>query len=258
MLKRTTGLLLLLLTALATGCASTAGPPPGETDAVTPGDPLERFNRSVYRFNDAADRALMKPLAEGYQKVTPRPVRKGVGNFFSNLDDVTVLVNDILQFKPERAATTFSRLVWNSTVGLAGLIDVATPMDLPKHQEDFGQTLGYWGVDPGPYLVLPFLGPSTVRDGSGLVVDYYTDPVYYIEDDTARWSAVALRTVDRRAGLLRAGQILDDAALDPYAFLRDSYLQRRQHLIHDGNPPLEDMDTLDPLEQFERQEAGGS
>ena len=255
---------MLLFAVLAAGCASTAGPPPEAEEATAaedtevPGDPLEEFNRSIYRFNDAADRALMKPLAQGYQKVTPRLVRKGVSNFFDNLGDVTVLVNDLLQLKPHRAAVTFSRLGWNSTVGLAGLVDVATPMGLTKHDEDFGQTLGYWGVDSGPYLVLPFLGPSTVRDGSGLFVDYHTDPVRHIDDETARWSAVALRTIDRRARLLRAGRVLDEAALDPYSFLRDSYLQRRQYLIHDGNPPVEDIDDLDPLEQFERQQPGGS
>lgn len=233
-----------------TGCASTPDAPPG--------DPLESFNRSVYEFNDAADRAILKPTAEGYQKVTPKPVRRGVRNFFDHLDDVTVLVNEMLQLKPERAAGTFSRLVWNSTLGLAGLIDVASSMDLPKHEEDFGQTLGYWGVDSGPYLVLPFLGPSTVRDGTGLLVDYRTDPVRYVDDETTRWSLRGLRVLDRRAELLRAGRVLDEAALDPYSFLRDSYLQRRNYLIHDGNPPLEDLDALDPLEQLEDEGAGGS
>ena len=248
--RPTTPLLFFLLAALVTGCASTPDAPPG--------DPLESFNRSVYEFNDAADRAILKPTAEGYREVTPKPVRRGVRNFFDNLDDVTVLVNEVLQLKPERAAGTFSRLVWNSTLGLAGLIDVATPMDLPKHEEDFGQTLGYWGVDSGPYLVLPFLGPSTVRDGTGLLVDYRTDPVRYVDDETTRWSLRGLRVLDRRAELLRAGRLLDEAALDPYSFLRDSYLQRRNYLIHDGNPPLEDLDALDPLEQLEDDGPGGS
>jgi len=160
-----------------------------------------------------------------------------------------VLINDLLQLKGRQAASDFSRLVWNSTVGLFGLIDVATPMDLPKHNEDFGQTLGYWGVGSGPYLVIPFLGPSSLRDGAGMVVDYYElDPIYQqIDDYHTRLAVLGLKVVDTRANLLRASRILDQAALDPYIFLREAYLQRRENLVYDGNPPPPDFGEFDDL-----------
>ena len=152
---------VMLLSLSLLGCATNGDPR----------DPLEPLNRGIYKFNDTVDKAVLKPVATGYKEAMPGPVRTAVGNFFSNLDDVLVLLNDLLQFKLEQAASDFSRLVWNTSVGIAGLIDVATPMDLPKHNEDFGQTLGYWGVNNGPYLVLPFFGPSTLRDTVGTVVD---------------------------------------------------------------------------------------
>ncbi len=236
--------LLLLAAALVAGCAGT--PVRDERD------PLEGFNRAVYQFNDDIDRAVMRPVAEGYQKITPRFIDDGITNFFNNLNDVTVLINDLLQLKFAQAASDLSRLAWNSTVGLLGFIDVATPMGLEKHNEDFGQTLGYWGVGPGPYLVLPFLGPSSVRDGFGTAVDYYgANPVSDLEDPETRWGLIALNLVDTRAGLLRASRVLDTAALDPYAFLRDAYLQRRQNLVYDGSPPPEEEDDeFDPFEEF--------
>lgn len=241
--------LLLLTTLLA--CT---GPAAAGTDGQS--DPWEGFNRAVYAFNEDFDRAILKPLAEGYQWLLPQPARTGITNVFSNLNDVVVVVNDLLQLKPQQAASDFSRLVWNSTAGLGGLFDVATPMGLPKHDEDFGQTLAHWGMGNGPYLVLPFLGPSTGRDAVGLAVDYtQLDPVGYVKDDAARWSAVALRAVDTRANLLRASRILDQAALDPYVFLREAYLQRREYLIYDGNPPppnFDDFDALPPDEPEQR------
>ena len=231
---------LITLIVIATGCASVNGP-------ADKRDPFEGFNRAMYRFNDGFDRAILKPVAEGYQQVMPRFANDGVSNFFSNLDDFYVLLNDLLQFKFGQANSDLQRIVWNSTVGLLGLIDVATAMDLPKHDEDFGQTLGYWGVGSGPYLVLPFLGPSSVRDGSGLAAKVYlrAHPLYHAEDEATFWGAVALNAVDTRAGLLRASKVLETAALDEYVFLRDAYFQQREHLIHDGNPPGNDFEMFD-------------
>ena len=202
----------------------------------------------MYTFNDTVDKAILKPVAETYEENVPQPVQTGVSNFFSNLDDILVLLNDLLQFKFEQAASDFSRIVWNSTVGLFGLIDVASEMDLPKHNEDFGQTLATWGVGDGPYLVLPFIGPSTLRDTGGLVVDYTYDPLNEIEDDEAYWAAFTLRVIDKRVELLSASRVLEEAALDPYIFMRDAYLQHRRNLIHDGNPPQEKIDLGDPDE----------
>ena len=224
---------LTLLAALGLGgCASVSGPPDER-------DPFESFNRTMYAFNDAADRAVIKPVATGYRDHVPRPIRTGIANFFGNLQDVIVLVNDLLQLKFEQGMSDFSRIVFNTTFGLLGFIDVATHMGLPKHNEDFGQTLGYWGVPPGPYLVLPFLGPSNARDAVGLVGDIYVHPMFQglITDEAVSWGAVGLRYVDLRAQLLGATKVVDEAALDPYAFVRDAYLQRRRNLVYDGNPP---------------------
>ncbi len=223
---------LVLSTALLSGCATNGDPR----------DPIEPFNRAMYTFNDAVDKAVMKPVATGYKEVLPSPVRTAVGNFFSNLDDFLVVINDLLQFKFEQALSDFGRVFWNSTVGIAGLIDVATPMDMPKHNEDFGQTFGRWGIGSGPYIVLPFLGPSSVRDGVGTVVSYHLDPVYQHNNVAERNSAVVLRAVDKRASLLGTETILETAALDPYVFMRDAYLERRRNLVYDGNPPPEDDD----------------
>ena len=226
---------VMLLSLALLGCATNGDP----------SDPLEPLNRGIYKFNDAVDKAVLKPVATGYKETMPDPVRTAVGNFFSNLDDVLVLLNDLLQFKLERAATDFSRLVWNTTVGIAGLIDVATPMDLAKHNEDFGQTLGYWGVGNGPYLVLPFFGPSTLRDAVGSAVDAQFDPVVQHTPVAERNSAIAIHGVDTRSRLLDAEKVLDEAAIDRYVFLRDAYLQRRRGLVYDGNPPREKFEDYD-------------
>ncbi len=215
---------------LVSGCAATPGPPEKK-------DPFESFNRAMYEFNDAVDRAVLKPVAKGYNKVMPDPANKGVTNFFSNLEDVVVVFNDVLQFKLAQAVSDTARVFWNTTVGLLGFIDVASALDLPKHNEDLGQTLGRWGIGNGPYLVLPFLGPSTVRDTVGTVGDFYVNPLYDIEPDGTRNWMIALNVVDKRAGLLSAGKVLEEAALDPYIFVRDAYLQRRRNLVYDGNPP---------------------
>jgi phospholipid-binding lipoprotein MlaA len=229
-LKRKFTVTLALGALLLGGCATNGDPR----------DPLEPLNRGIYQFNDAVDRGIMKPVAKGYKAVLPQPVRTGVGNFFSNLDDVVVLLNDLLQFKFGQAASDFSRLVWNTSVGILGLIDVATPMDLPKHNEDFGQTLGRWGVGNGPYLVLPLLGPSNLRDTVGLVVDYRVDPVYQQDDMADRNTAVVLRAIHKRSVLLGAEDVVQEGALDPYSFVRDAYLDRRRNLVYDGKPPKDE------------------
>ena len=215
------------------GCA-TVEPEYGETY-----DPLEGFNRAMYDFNEGLDKAVIKPLAKGYQAITPAPVDRGITNFFNNLDDVISAANNLLQFKFRRAASDVGRVAVNSTIGIGGFFDVATNMDMPRYDEDLGQTLGAWGFEPGAFIVLPVLGATTVRDGIGMVGDWYIDPITYIEDDTTRWSLRGLDIIDTRADLLSASRVLDQAALDPYAFMRDAYLQRRRSQVYDGNPPLE-------------------
>lgn len=220
---------LMMLAAALAGCAT----------PYNRKDPLEPLNRKIYKFNDTVDKAVLKPVAKGYQSVVPLPFRVMIGNFFSNLDDVVVVVNDLFQLKGKQAFSDAGRVFINSTLGFAGLVDVAGPSGYPKHNEDFGQTLGYWGIENGPYLVLPFLGPSTLRDGMGDVVDWQFYPVYRTHDMARKNSLVAINAVDKRAGLLNGENILMQAALDPYVFIREAYLQHRRNLVYDGNPPLE-------------------
>lgn len=242
--------LLLVAMWLASGCATTQGP-------RDPRDPWEGFNRTVFGFNEVADKAVVRPLAVGYTRITPRPVRTGVGNFFSNLGDVTNLFNNLLQFRFHNATVDFGRLVFNTTVGLLGLVDVASHMDLPKNNEDFGQTLGYWGVPAGPYLMLPFLGPSTVRDTPTRYVDMLTHPLYYYDNVGRRNALAGLSIVDTRAGFIPTEKILEDLPVDRYTALRDFYLQRREYLVHNGEPPGVDTgaDLFEELEELERLEA---
>jgi phospholipid-binding lipoprotein MlaA len=222
---------LLTLLVLLPGCATLKGPP-------DPHDPWERFNRTMYSFNDAMDRAVLKPVAKGYRFITPNFIEKGVSNFFSNLGEVQIIANDLLQFKLLQALADTGRLLINSTIGIGGLFDVATPMGLKKNNEDFGQTLGKWAIGSGPYLVLPFFGPSSPRDSTGLVVDYrYFDPIREVDNIKTRRALYVLDAINLRAQLLEAGVILDQAAYDPYIFMREAYIQRRRNLIYDGNPP---------------------
>lgn len=201
----------------------------------------------MYTFNDSVDRAVIRPVAQTYKDYVPSPVQTGISNFFDNLGDINVMLNNLLQFKVEAAVSDFGRILWNSTVGIFGLIDVASHMGLQKHDEDFGQTFAVWGVPDGPYIVLPFLGPSTARDSVGLVGDIYVDPLFAIDDEgTIYWGAIALRFIDTRADLLSASRILEQAAIDPYIFVRDAYLQHRRNLIYDGNPPQEETLPFDP------------
>ena len=224
---------LTLVLCLALGACAT-GP------MANPADPLEPLNRAIYSFNDTVDRAVLKPVATVYRDATPSLVRRGVGNFFGNLEDVWSFVNNVLQFKGEAAASSFMRVSVNTVFGFAGLLDVASEMRIERFTEDFGQTLGHWGVSPGPYLVLPLLGPSNLRDTAALPVDWRGDAVLYVKEEPVRYSLIGLRVVDQRAELLRAGTILDQVALDKYSFIRDAYLQRRRNLVYDGNPPEED------------------
>ncbi len=211
----------LLVLALLQGCA--VGP--------NPRDPFEPFNRGVTRFNDGLDQAIVKPVAQAYQNTVPSPVRTGVNNFFGNLSDVWSFVNNVLQAKPQAAVDSFMRVSVNTLIGLGGVLDWATPMGIERHSEDFGKTLGHWGMATGPYLVLPVLGPSTVRDAAARVVDAKGDLVLQVNDVPVRNSLYVLRAVDLRASLLRAGEVLDQAALDKYSFTRDAYLQRRGVVI---------------------------
>lgn len=222
---------LLGLALLMTACAS--GP------AANRHDPLEPFNRGVFQFNDGLDRAVIKPVATAYRDVLPSPIRTGVGNFFNNLQDAWSFVNNALQLKAEYAGNSLVRFGVNSVFGLAGVLDIATEMQIERHTKDFGHTLGYWGISPGPYLVLPLLGPSTLRDTAGLVVDQQGNLLSGVAHIPTRNSATALKLVDRRAQLLQASAMLDQVALDPYTFTRDAFLQRRQSSIYDGNPPDE-------------------
>jgi len=221
-----------LMAAMVTGCASQANK-----------DPLESINRGVYKFNDVTDRAVFKPVATAYKTVAPTPIRTGVNNFFNNLGTLTNVLNNLLQFKLANAFSEAGRFVINSTFGIAGFIDVTGMDKIPVHKEDFGQTLGYWGVGPGAYLVLPFAGPSSVRDTTGWIFDLSTtDPITYthnIGEIRLHNQLRAAQFIDKRTELLDAKDLVDDASLDPYAFMRDAYLQRRASLVQDGLVPSE-------------------
>ncbi len=211
---------------LVAGCAT--GP------NANPRDPLEPLNRHVDRFNDDVDSLVLKPVATVYKKAAPPLVRTGVSNFFNNVADIGSLLNNVLQLKLRASAEMLMRVSVNSTYGLGGVLDLASELGLERHTEDFGQTLGYWGVPPGPYLVLPILGPSTVRDTTALIVDYEGDVTGYVDPIGTRTALNGLRIVNTRANLLRLGTLLEEASLDKYSFARDAYLQRRRALVLDG------------------------
>lgn len=218
----------LLACVLAAGCATLpAGQKPDRRD------PLERYNRWMYGVNDAVDRAVLKPVAQAYARGVPSPVRRGVGNFFSTISYPRTIVNDLLQAKFADGGRDTARLIVNTVIGLT-IFDPATHMGLERNNEDFGQTLGRWGVPAGPYLMLPFLGPSTVRDSLGRVPDEYSTARHYIDDSTVKWSLVTLDVVSQRAGLLDAEAVTRET-FDPYAFIRNAWLQRREFLVRDGN-----------------------
>ncbi len=235
---------MIAMLALLSGCASTYD---------NPQDPYESYNRAMYKFNDTLDKAVIKPVAQGYDFIVPEPVSWGISNFFSNLNEITVIINDLLQGKFEQAAHDAGRFGLNSTVGVFGIFDVAGHAGYKKNNEDFGQTLGVWGAEPGAYIVLPLFGPRNVRDTFGLVGDMFTDPVMYVEGDDARLALAATRLIDTRARLLGTSKVLDEASDDQYEYIRNAYLQRRQYLVYDGNPPNaddnnEDFDLFDDMQ----------
>ena len=238
---RTSGLNRGRLAAILVGLLVLAGCASGP--AADARDPLEPLNRSIYQLNESVDRAVLKPVATAYVDVTPGPIRTGVGNFFGNLRDAWSAANAALQARPREVAENTLRFGVNTTLGLLGLLDVASEMGLERTTLDFGQTLGRWGIPDGPYLMLPLLGPSTLRDTLALPVDAKGDVLGSVGHVPTRNEMQALRIVDKRAGLLRAGEMLEHAALDPYSFVRDSYLQRRQRQI--GRQPPEERYDLE-------------
>ena len=223
-------LMLLSMTCLFVGCASIpAGVEPSARD------PWEPFNRSVFEFNEGLDKYLLKPIVAAYRFILPEIVRDGIYNFFSNYSDIYTALQNLLQGKPDLAFNDLMRVAVNTLFGLGGLMDVATPGGLPKHKEDWGQTFGVWGVPSGPYLVLPFFGPSTIRDTFGTAADLETDYLFkYIPDVGLRNSITGLRVINARNTFYEAGDLLDGAALDKYSFIRDAYLQRREYQINEG------------------------
>ena len=209
------------------GCATSGNPK----------DPIEGFNRAMFGFNEGLDKVIIKPVATGYEAVLPSPLQTGVSNFFSNIADLMIGVNNLIQGKPAQAASDAGRVLVNTTMGFLGIIDVASTMGMEKHEEDFGQTFGRWGMGDGAYVVLPFFGPRTARDTIGLVFDVATDPVSHIDHIPSRNTLLAVRVISDRAKFLKADKVIEEAALDKSSYVRDAYLQRRQSLIHDGNPP---------------------
>lgn len=218
-------ILLVSAVVLMPGCASLAAK-----------DPYEKFNRQVFSFNDAVDRNALKPAAAAYKTMVPDLVQQGVNNFFANLADIWTGTNNLMQGKAGAGLSDFARVLLNTTVGVAGVIDIASTAGLPQHSEDFGQTLGYWGVPPGPYLMLPLLGPSTLRDTGAFPLDLAADPWALGTAGTTKMAGSLVRVLDQRAGLLDASELVDAAALDRYQFIRDGYLQQRRNRVFDGEP----------------------
>jgi phospholipid-binding lipoprotein MlaA len=223
----------LIIIAVLTGCTTLK---PGQAD---PRDPYQPFNRSIYKFNTTFDHAILRPVARTYVKATPVPVRQSISNFMTNLDYPVTVVNDFLQGKVHDGFNDMARFLVNSIFGVGGLFDPATRTGLDKNDEDFGLTLGHWGVPTGPYVLLPFLGPSSLRDAPAKLVDEYTSPRAYIADQWTRWSLFLVGKVDARADLLGTDKVID-SAYDPYAFMRNAWLQHRYYEVHGDNPPPEE------------------
>jgi phospholipid-binding lipoprotein MlaA len=238
MLKRLIAVSLLLVSMFLQGCAFTVSPNASNMASDRGGsDPFEPMNRVTASFNSALDSVIVKPISRAYKFVTPPPIKMMIGNFFGNLSDLWTGANNILQGKPKAALSDFTRFTVNSTWGRLGLVDVATDLGLEKRYEDFGQTLGVWGISPGPYLVLPFLGPSSARDTAGLIPDSLASPLRGVKHTPTYYSLLGARVIDTRAGLLSAERFMDSASLDDYAFLRNGFFQRRFSQVYDGNPP---------------------
>lgn len=233
----------LIITGALSGCSTT--PTKEESN-----DPWEGWNRDIHEFNQDFDDAILKPLAKGYQETVPNPVDESITNVFSNINDIGVTINDFLQFKFTQGGMDASRFLINTTAGLVGVFDVAKEIDLPKHDEDFGQTLGFWGVPSGNYLVLPFLGASSPRDTIGLIGDALLNPLTYVSffggfaANAATASATAVDVTDTRSDLMQSEKIVNEASVDRYDFVKNAYVQRREYLIYDGNPPEESNDPL--------------
>jgi len=236
--KRQLSQIALAASLLLVGCAS--------APTANPKDPWEPMNRSVASFNDKVDDNVLKPLATGYRNVVPDLIQTGVRNVFNNFADMWSTVNNLLQLKPINTAESLGRVIVNTVFGIYGIFDVATYIKLERHPEDFGQTLGYWGMPNGPYLVLPLFGPSTLRDGASLPVDFAVSPTKLIADIPTRNEVFALRLVSKRAELLKPGNLLEEASIDKYSFTRDAYLQYRRSQIYDGNPPDDEDSNDDP------------
>lgn len=242
--------LLIGVILASTGCATLNGPP-------SPQDPWERYNRGMFTVNDKLDAAILKPISKGYNAVTPRFVNIGISNFFSNLGDVGVSANNLMQAKPGDAADDLMRVFTNTTLGLLGFFDPASALGLDKHNEDFGQTLGVWGVKTGPYLVLPIFGPSNLRDGPARIADAYMSPYPYITKESVRWGSWSLDKLDQRADLLGAEAAISGVIFDKYTSYRNAYIQRREFLVYDGRPPQTGTDLrheLDLLDQLDAPE----
>jgi phospholipid-binding lipoprotein MlaA len=248
MFKQLSRIFLLVLTSIViVGCASL---PAGEIRSKS--DPFEPMNRAVFSFNEVLDDYLMTPVAKAYRFVVPEFLRERFSNMFSNIGDIYTSVNNLLQGKPKEAADDLVRVFVNTTLGLGGMFDVATAGGMEKRKEDFGQTLGVWGVGPGPYIVLPLFGASNLRDTAGFFVDIKTDILFQqIPDTSVRNTVTGVRIVDMRAKYLDSSNLLQEAAIDKYTFVRDAYFQRRRNLIYDGNPPeiKEEEDDQEPSSQ---------
>jgi phospholipid-binding lipoprotein MlaA len=227
----------VLFVAAAAGCATTPGVDHQDRHTAGPKDPYESVNRKVFAFNDTIDKYALKPVATGYTKVVPSPIRTGIHNFFGNFSDAWSAVNQLLQGKPKDAGTMTLRVLTNTTIGIAGLFDPATSLGFERKPEDLGLTLGHWGMEPGPYLVLPIFGASDIRDGLALPADTYVSPALLVPKFWQGVAVDAVGAVDARAGLLGASQMLDELAFDRYTFVRDAYITRRRSLVYDGNPP---------------------
>jgi phospholipid-binding lipoprotein MlaA len=236
--KRQLSQIALAASLLLVGCAS--------APTANPKDPWEPMNRSVASFNDKVDDNVLKPLAIGYRNVVPDLIQTGVRNVFNNFADMWSTVNNLLQLKPINTAESLGRVIVNTVFGIYGIFDVASYIKLERHPEDFGQTLGYWGVPNGPYLVLPLFGPSTLRDGASLPIDFAVSPTQFVNDIPTRNQVFTLRLVSKRAELLKSGSMLEEASIDKYSFARDAYLQYRRSQIYDGNPPDEEDSNNDP------------
>ena len=239
--------------ALLGGCASN-----GATQAKNPRDPWEGMNRGIYKFNDVVDRATLKPVAKGYKKITPERFRRSVGNFFSNLQYPATIINQLLQGKPTLAARDTGRLLTNTLLGFGGILDPASRVGLDKNDEDLGQTLGVWGVPAGPFVMLPFLGPTTIRDAPSSFAEYFIDPLTYADVQwEVLWGMRALDIVDVRAQYLSLDPVIQ-RSYDPYAFVRNSWLQRREYQVRDGDVPDENLEEgLDPEEEQRLLEESG-